>query len=357
MLAALAVVSLAGIALSAAQAGADGSSTPPAPWDGSNPFHCTIQNAGFGTAVPDPNADPYCVHFDKTHQNVDQLGIVDFVSKEPGRTASASPKCFYFQEDHWRASVVQADQRTVVYEWVGHYFFNKATGDGGAWVAGFKVSGQTFDPSQLPGFPPAYGPYFGPGTGGVITHDDVPVDPNCVALAKQKGNKLYSATPNAPRCVPAAGHVAKRQVGPLTLGTTDARVRAALGPPRSVKRGFLHYCVKGGGSLLAGEPGDRSGAFGSDPRARMVILLTTTRRFALRGRRHSITVGSSKRALLRAFPRAHKLLRAASVTVFTTGPSGVIAGITSGRVTFLAAYDQRAIRTRAAIAGYLGRAG
>jgi hypothetical protein len=134
---------------------------PPTPWDGTNPFSCTVQDAGFGTTVPDPGADPYCVHFDKTNQNVTQLGILDFLSKEPARVAAAVPKCFYYQEDHWRGSIVQDDPSSVLYEFTGHYFFNKATGDGGAWVSGFSVLGQPL------------------GTGGYITHDDVPVDPRC----------------------------------------------------------------------------------------------------------------------------------------------------------------------------------
>jgi hypothetical protein len=38
---------------------------------------------------------------------------------------------------------------------------------------------------MLPGFPPQWDPYFGPGTGGVITHDDVPADPSCEAQASR----------------------------------------------------------------------------------------------------------------------------------------------------------------------------
>ena len=127
-----------------------------------------------------------------------QLGLVRFLSLEPARTESAAPKCFYYQEDHWRGSIVQSDYKTVVYEFIGHYFFNKATGDGGAWVTDFRVAGQTFDPTQLPGFPSAWGPYFGPGTGGFETHDEIPVDPACVALAARE--QVY-APPQ-----PAASH-------------------------------------------------------------------------------------------------------------------------------------------------------
>ncbi len=123
------------------------------------------------------------------------------------------PKCFYFQEDHWRGSLSQADG-TAVYEFEGHYFFNKATGDGGVWITGFTVEGQTFDPTSLPGFPPQYGGYFGPGTGGFITHDDVPVDPQCVAQAAHTPGGVYPPS-SGPRCVPGAGSVTRRRLGPV----------------------------------------------------------------------------------------------------------------------------------------------
>jgi len=133
------------------------------------------------------------VRFDKTHQNITQLGIVNFLLEEPARTAAAVPKCFYFQEDHWRASVAQTD-KTAIYEWVGHYFFNKATGDGGVWVTHFTIDGRTADPAALPGFPPGYAQDFGPGTGGVITHNDVPADPSCKSQAQRSPTPVSAAS-------------------------------------------------------------------------------------------------------------------------------------------------------------------
>lgn len=314
-------------------------SSSPSPWDGTNPFNCVLQNAGFGPTGPDPGADPYCVYFDKTHQNVSQGGVVDFLDKEPARTAAASPKCFYFQSDHWRSSVVQSNQHTVIYEWAGHYFFNKATGDGGAWVNDFSVNGQTFDPSTLPGFPPQYGRYFGPGTGGFITHNDVPVDPACVALAKRE--KVY---PQGAHCVPGVGKVGRRGLGPLTLGQREDAVRAELGPPRAVKRGFLRYCVTGGGALLVGERGDRSGTLGSGGRAPAVMLATTSRSFVLGARLH---VGS------RSSRRGRRLRRGMTVVRLR---NGVLALVSHRRVRELVVYNPRAIRNWRALRGYLLRA-
>src|SRR6478736_5029419 len=62
---------------------------PSAPYDGSNPFNCEIQDVGTGTDFPHPEADPFCVEFDKTNQNVTDFGLVDFLSQEPDRTAQA----------------------------------------------------------------------------------------------------------------------------------------------------------------------------------------------------------------------------------------------------------------------------
>src|SRR3954452_15289590 len=122
-------------------------------WDGSNPFDCVIQNVGAGTNFPEPNADPFCVEFDKRHQNVTELGVVDFLSKEPARVAAASPKCFYFQSDHWRGTVSESVPQSEAYGYDGHYYFDKARGAGGVYVENFRIAGQSGDPTSLPGFP------------------------------------------------------------------------------------------------------------------------------------------------------------------------------------------------------------
>ena len=309
----LVVVLVILVALAAGQARA---LAPPTPWDGTNPFQCTIQDAGQGTTVPDPGADPYCVRFDKTSQNVTELGLVHFLTLEPARLAAAVPKCFYYQEDHWRGSIVQSDPSTVLYEFTGHYFFNKATGDGGAWVTGFTVAGQTFDPTSLPGFPPGYGQYFGPGTGGVITHDDVPADPACAAKASANPTGIYAAAANVPRCTPALGGLSTSALGPVTLGMSEDAVRSKLGPPLSVQRGYLRYCVAGGGDLLVGEPGDRSGTLGSAGHDPAVILIATSRTLTVRGRHgRRVGVGASISAARAAFPGNRRVMQVGRVRI------------------------------------------
>jgi hypothetical protein len=153
--------------------------TPIALYDGSNPFKCKIQRVGTGVDYPHSNADPFCVGFDKTNQNVTDFGIVDFLLNEPARVAAATPKCFYYQVDHWTGSIVQGGQPTL-WHWDGKYFFDKARGVGGVRVKRFSIGGQTADPRLLPGFPTQLAPYFGPGRGGAYVKLGA-ADPSCAA--------------------------------------------------------------------------------------------------------------------------------------------------------------------------------
>jgi hypothetical protein len=152
---------------------------PIAPYNGDNPFRCKTQNTGFGVDYPDPGADPFCVKYDKTQQNVTDLGVVEFLLLEPARVAAAVPKCFYHQTDHWTGSVVQG-AGTELWNWEGRYFFDKARGMGGVYIQDLRVGGVPLDPRTLPGFPPEYQAYFGPGGGGAYT-DTVAAEPSCAA--------------------------------------------------------------------------------------------------------------------------------------------------------------------------------
>jgi hypothetical protein len=330
-------------------------------WNGVNPFHCDLQQAAFDPVGPAPDADPYCVEFDKRRQNVTELGVVEFLSLEPARVAAAGPKCFYFQSDHWRGSIVQDDGSTKTYEWDGHYFFDKAKGDGGAWVTNFNVNGRTGDPSQIPGIPQEYAQYMGPGTGGVIAHNDIPADPNCAARADADPQLIYSSFAPPPTtggggggCPSAPGGIGSDHVGPIALGDTERTVRQRLGPPYSVQRGFLRWCLRGGGRLMVGELEDRSGELGESADARAVVLLTTSPALATKG----LAAGDRGSELRRRFPRArHRFtVDRTSVRVLRKG-RGLIAGVRRGRVRWLGVYDRDAVRTTRALRALLDRAG
>jgi hypothetical protein len=335
---------------------AGGAPDAPTGWDGTNPFACTLQQAGFDATGDHPEADPYCVEFDKRRQNVDQLGVVEFLSKEPARVAAASPKCFYFQSDHWRGSLVQDDGTTKTYEWDGHYFFDKARGEGGAWVTNFNVNGRTGDPSAIPGIPEEYDRYLGPGTGGMRTQNGIDADPQCVARAEAEPERIYAVQPAAappsssatPACASPGAAVSPRAVGDVEIGAGEQAVRRRLGPPGSVRRGFLRWCVAQGGQLRVGQHGDRSGELGSGDAA-TVMLLTTSRLHRYR----DVGPGTSTRTFRRRFPRAR---RVADSTWATRPRSPVLVRITGGRVRSLVVYDRREIRTRAGLRAFLERA-
>src|SRR4051812_20164462 len=186
------LLAVAGLLLIAAPAAADQPTGPFAPWDGTNPFNCTIQDVGTGTDFPVPDADPFCVEFDKTQQNVTDLGILDFLSKEPARTAAASPKCFYFQTDHWTGSIVQGEAPEL-WHWDGQYFFDKAIGAGGVNIQNFRMFGQpaSFPPGSIPD---DFAPYFDQGGGGAYVVSSIPADPNCAARVdtQEERDQIYA---------------------------------------------------------------------------------------------------------------------------------------------------------------------
>jgi hypothetical protein len=299
----------------------------PAGWDGTNPFTCTLQQLGMGTDFPQPDADPFCVEYDKTHQNVTELGVVQFLSMEPARVAAASPKCFYFQRDHWRGYVVQGNQQTATYAWDGSYFFDKSRGTGGAYVENFSFNGQTGDPTQLPGFPDAWKPYFGNGRGGVQQTGDVPADPQCVAKAAPQDPhrpSTHSAGGYGPNPCRVAGGQVTTGIGGIFLGDGRAAVKQARGLPTTESSRFVTYCLDGGGRLVAG--------FGAGDRAQLV--LTDASPFDTRGVRVGMSAATARHHLLGRKHRSSRGLRSAISVV--NRKRRLVAGLSRGRVSYLA---------------------
>jgi hypothetical protein len=187
---ALAIAAIGCTLLAAAPAMA----APLAPYDGANPFRCNVQKLGTGADYPNPNADPLCVEFDKTNQNVTEFGIVEFLLNEPARTAPAVSKCFYYQIDHWTGSIVQGGQPSL-WHWDGYYFFDRAKGMGGVHLENFTVGGVPADPSLLLGFPTELSPYFGPGEGGAYVALGEG-EPSCAERVNTpaKARKVYRRT-------------------------------------------------------------------------------------------------------------------------------------------------------------------
>ena len=285
------------VALLALLCTAPAASAQPSYYDGSLPFACTLQQLGTGTAFPEPNADPFCVEYDKTHQNVTQLGVVDFLSKEPARVAIASNKCFYFQRDHWTGSIVQG-QQPETYHWDGSYWFDKLHGTGGAYVENFRLGGQPMDPTKLPGFPEQYKPFFAGGKGGVQAGDTVQADPSCATKNPNPGSGPPATTGS--RCRVPGGRIGNGMSG-VKLGATRKRAVADLGAPTRERVGYMVWCLDGGGRVVAGLRGSR-----------VRLFLTDASPFDTRG----IRVGNSRRDSLKRMRREHRFAHVRGTTVY-----------------------------------------
>jgi hypothetical protein len=229
-----------------------GAQAPPAvlgPYDGEIPFACELQNVGTGTDFPDPGADPLCVEFDKTNQNVTDLGLVEFTAQEPSRVAAAATKCFYFQRDHWTGSIVQGAQPEV-WHWDGDYFFDRARGVGGVSVRNLRLGGSPA--SAAPFVPDAYRPFFDDqGGGGVEVLTESDPDPGCASKVDtpEERDRVYGGRGVSPGCLDPGGVIRGRRVGPARLGRTRDRVRSKLGPPSYARQRVDAWCLVGKGEL------------------------------------------------------------------------------------------------------------
>jgi hypothetical protein len=131
----------------------------------------------------------------------------------------------------------------------------------------------------------------------------------------------------------------------------ETKVWAVLGTPARVQRGFLHFCLTGGGEALVGVPGDRSGTSGGPSSRPAVVLLTTSPRVATA---KGIARGASARALRLAYPRARPWLAEGRTRVMRLAP-GLVAGVSGGQVRFLVAYAPDRVGSAAALREWLRR--
>jgi hypothetical protein len=104
----------------------------------------------------------FCVEYDKTHQNLTELGLIQFLLQEPARITRAADKCFYFQHDHWTGWIEEGGEPEL-YHWDGSYMIDMARGAVGGHVANFRIGGEPASPADYFTIPPAFDAYFGPG--------------------------------------------------------------------------------------------------------------------------------------------------------------------------------------------------
>jgi hypothetical protein len=278
-------------------AGAQTSPQPFAPYGGANPFRCELQYVGTGTDFPRPEADPFCVEFDKTNQNVTEFGLAEFIAQEPARVGAAAPKCFYFQRDHWTGSIAQG-QEPETWHWDGSYFFDKARGVGGVHVANFRIAGAPMD--ATPYAPPEFQPYFAAGGGGgAMTTLESGPDPRCVARVDtpEEREQVYADEARLRRCIEPGGELKGRRVGRVMLKMRRDAVLRRLGPPRDHAHRVDRWCLEGKGELR----------LAYSKRGRTVMILTSGRGHSVRGVSRGDRIQRARRRLdLRPSPSFEK---------------------------------------------------
>jgi hypothetical protein len=146
----------------------------------------------------------------------------------------------------------------------------------------------------------------------------------------------------ATRCLSRRVKVGDRSIAGLSLRSTRALVGRRLGPPVRTARGVLHFCVKGGGSVLA--------AFTSA--GRVGFAATTARGH----RRLGIGRGSSLKALRRRFATRLRTVVAGVYRVSAKSSPHVVLGTRGGKVTFVAVADRGLLANRKALRTQLRRA-
>ena len=297
------------------------------PYDGQIPFECELQQLGTGTDYPDPDADPLCVEFDKTNQNVTDFGIVDFTAQEPARVAAAGDKCFYFQRDHWTGSIEQG-QEPEVWHWDGDYWYDRARGVGGVSVRNYRIGGQP--QSATPFVPPAYQPYFDEnGGGGVEVLMDSGPDPSCAAKVDtpEERNQVYGDRAEEIACIDPGGGIRGERVGRARLGGEREQVRGKLGPPTYSHKRIDSWCLVGKGEVRV--------AYEADGRA--TAILTSGRGHSF----HRVARGDPLRRVYRRLDVvARTRLRGQRLLAVESGASrNVVVGVRRGRVRWLVVAD------------------
>ncbi len=324
--------------LVAASAQAQSPSGVVGPYDGRIPFKCELQNVGTGTDFPHPEADPFCVEFDKTSQNVTDFGIVDFTAQEPARVAAAGTKCFYFQRDHWTGSIQQG-QEPELWHWDGDYWFDRARGVGGVSVRNYRIGGQP--QSATPFVPEAYEPYFDEnGGGGVEVLLESGPDPSCAAKVDtpEERNEVYGARAEELDCIDPGGGIRGKRVGGARLGGRREQLRAKLGPPTYARKHLDSWCLVGKGELRV--------TYRSDDRAKAILTSGRGQSF------HSVARGDRverARRRLEIVDRSHVAHVGRVLIVEGRGPRWILLGARDGRIRWVAVLANEAAYTNGLI--------
>ena len=216
-----------------------------------------------------------------------------------------------------------------------------ASGDPYAGNVPYRIKGMT-TASRMSFYFPSKCYLTVPGDGRLAISDDV----------RRRGcpiGRLVRAT-----CLNSRGGARGKTLGPARLGRTRSAQRRLLRGKRLRSRGGIdRYCATGGGSFRIGYPTTRlSRRQRSAARRRVILALTSSRRFSVRSIRPGMTVTTLRRRLrgerrLRVGRNVWYLARgrAARLAYRTRGRSVLAVGVADRRLTRGALASKRFLRS------------
>ncbi len=214
------------------------------PWDGANPFNCTVQD---GAAPQDPSADPFCAGYDHPGSSLAdaEAQLAALLTDGPNQLAATTNKCALYRVDHFTGPLYEIDSAL---------FFDKAAGTGGTALTSVTINGLPAPPSAIPGLPGDLGSIVsvpvvqscgtqgqsGGGGAGTGAGGGVPVG--------LSGPNPGTTTRRGVSCKKLRGN-ARSGLGRARLGLKRTAVRRRLSKPTRRAHGFFHYCLRSGGDL------------------------------------------------------------------------------------------------------------
>ena len=240
--------------------GAAADTRPPSAWDGVEPVRAaSCSTRASAPTVPHPDADPFCVEFDKRRQNVTELGVVDFLSKEPARVAAGGRQVLLLPVRPL-ARLGRPGRRLDEDLRVGRPLLLRQ-GARRRRRVGDELQRQRPDrrPVRDPGLAAGVGPVL---RAGHRRRDHPRRRPGRPALRRAGSGGVYahagrrrpgSAAADAALRRRAAVPVTHRSIGPLALGhDRGARARAPRRPPRASGQRASRAGARCGATVLAG---------------------------------------------------------------------------------------------------------
>ena len=240
---ALVGIAAAALALIPASAHAQG---PAEPFDGTIPFDCVLQQAGTEAEFPDPDADPFCVEYDKRHQNVSRARRRRVPLARAGARGGRDAEVLLLPARPL-GRVDRPGRRPHRDLLVGRLVLLRQ-GEGRGRRLRRELHGQQPErrpDARCPASPRSGSPTSATGAAASTRPGTVDADPTCVAKAEEKSPYRARAGAGAAAARLPGGRGQRRPLDRRPRARRDPRARRSTrnGEPLRRKRGFLRYCV------------------------------------------------------------------------------------------------------------------